>query len=202
VAAALVLGAVAGFTLHAPGRSGTWDDVRSWLTFAAVILGVPTALYQLNLQRLQLRDQQNVMKAEAERNKRRDELLDAQLREVEQRATVFERAQAEQVETTLSGVPPVDESVPREDLLWTAIVQNRSGRPVRDVACRLQSHPAQGFGFGAEFAGEVESVGLTLTARVRVLGKARLEQRAALLRGGATVGLMTQTRPLVTERPG
>ena len=87
-----------GFIWQAPGRASTWADVRTWVTFAVVLVGVPTALVQLNLQRLQLRSQQQVISDEAVRNQRRDKLLDGQLAELEQRARVLERQQAEAVE--------------------------------------------------------------------------------------------------------
>jgi hypothetical protein len=37
-AAALVVGGVIGFAVHAPGRSGTWDDVQKWVTFLVIVL--------------------------------------------------------------------------------------------------------------------------------------------------------------------
>jgi hypothetical protein len=89
--AGVVLGGAVGFISRAPGRASTWADVRTWVTFAVVLVGVPTALIQLNLQRLQLRSQQKVISDEADRNKRRDKLLDGQLLELEQRAQVLER---------------------------------------------------------------------------------------------------------------
>ena len=79
-----LLGAlIISFAWDGPGRTTTWDDVRSWLTALAVIIGVLVARVQLGLQRRQLRDQQYVIKDEIERNKRRDELIDGQLREIE-----------------------------------------------------------------------------------------------------------------------
>jgi protein-S-isoprenylcysteine O-methyltransferase Ste14 len=56
VAIALVLGGAIGFALHAPGRSGTWSDVRTWVGFAVIVIviGVVIALVQMDLQRRQL----------------------------------------------------------------------------------------------------------------------------------------------------
>jgi hypothetical protein len=131
--AAAVLGGVIGYAWHAPGHTGTWDNIRNWLTAAAVIIGVPVALRQLNLQRKQLASQQNVIEGEVERNKRRDALLDGQLRELEQRARVTERQQAEAITPELvpssTGDPPI----------WMGIITNGSPRPIRDVVCRLKS---------------------------------------------------------------
>jgi hypothetical protein len=97
VAIALVLGGAIGFAWHAPGRSGTWPDVRTWAGFAAIVIGVVIALVQMDLQRRQLASQQSVIEGEATRNQRRDQLLDGQLRELEQRARTFDRQQAEAI---------------------------------------------------------------------------------------------------------
>jgi hypothetical protein len=91
VLAGMVLGGAIGFIWRAPGRASTWADIRTWVTFAVVLVGVPTALIQLNLQRLQLRSQQQVISDEADRNKRRDKLLDGQLRELVPRQATFAR---------------------------------------------------------------------------------------------------------------
>jgi hypothetical protein len=117
-----------GFIGHAPGRAATWADVRAWLTFAAVVVGVPAALYQLSLQRRQLASQQSVIEGEVERNKRRDELRDGQLRELQQRAELLERQQADQIKLRWAG------SV---DSTYMAIVTNESSRPIRNLACQI-----------------------------------------------------------------
>jgi hypothetical protein len=61
-----------------PAAPTTWTDVRTWAGFGIVI-----ALTHMDMQRRQLRSQQNVLEGEVERNKRRDALLDGQLREFE-----------------------------------------------------------------------------------------------------------------------
>jgi TRAP-type C4-dicarboxylate transport system permease small subunit len=57
----LVIGGAAGFAWHAPGRSSTWDDIRTWVGFAVLIIGAGTALYQLKMQRDQLKEQHEVI---------------------------------------------------------------------------------------------------------------------------------------------
>lgn len=94
----LVIGGAIGFAWHAPGHSGTWTDVRTWVGFAIVIVGAAIALSQMDMQRRQLASQQKVLEGEVERNKRRDALLDEQLRELEQRARTLDRQQAEEVD--------------------------------------------------------------------------------------------------------
>jgi hypothetical protein len=116
-----VVGGLIGFVWHAPGRPSTWADVRDWATAVAIVLGFPTLLYQLNLQRLQFA-------GEAKRNIARDDLLDRQRRELQQSERLRNREQAEDA-----------------DLTWhfegqassTANVTNNSRRPIRDVACQF-----------------------------------------------------------------
>jgi len=130
VATGCVLGGVIGFAWHAPGRPVTWDDIRTWAAFAAVVVGVPVAIYQLYLQRRQLADQQAILEGEIERNKRRDQLLDGQLNELEQRSRVAERAQAEAIDVELvdsTDDPPI----------FMGNITNRSRRPIRDAICRI-----------------------------------------------------------------
>lgn len=115
-----VVGGLIGFAWHAPARPATWSDIRDWATAAAVVLGFPALLYQLNLQRLQFAD-------EARRNLARDDLLDRQRRELEQRERLRNREQAEEV--NLRWLP--------SDQASTADVTNGSRRPIRDVACQL-----------------------------------------------------------------
>jgi hypothetical protein len=190
VVGALVVGGAIGFVWHVPGRPRTWDDARTWLTFAVLILGLPTALYQLNLQRLQLRDQQAVIKADAERSKRRDELLDKQLQELEQRVLMTERAQAEQVEFSWRASRPIDESREGAGDIWMGVVENRSRRPIRDIVCRLQPHPAQDFDFPGVAVGELS--GVYVGAHLPDLVNPKLADRVPLIRGGRTYGFKTQ----------
>ena len=73
--------AACGTDPGAPLRGQT--DVRTWAGFGIVIIGAAIALTQMGMQRRQLRSQQNLLEGEIERNKRRDALLDGQLRELE-----------------------------------------------------------------------------------------------------------------------
>ena len=72
-----------------PGVSEVnWGDVPTWCAVFVGAVGGTAAL-------IQLRQQGNVLKGEVERNKRRDELLDGQLRDLERRALLFERQQSQ-----------------------------------------------------------------------------------------------------------
>jgi uncharacterized membrane protein len=145
-ALALVLGGAAGFAWHAPGRPSTWTDVRTWAGFGIVIIGAGIALTQMDMQRRQLRSQQRVLEGEVERNKRRDALLDGQLRELEQRARTLDRQQAEAVDLKLSSnaekVPGSEP--PSQHRVHVAEVANNSRRPIRDVSCRIEPEPGDG----------------------------------------------------------
>ena len=116
----VVLGGFIGFALHAPGRASTWTDVRTWGTFAVLVLGFSLAAYELNLTRRQFGE-------EAKRNQGRDELLDLQRSELRVTQRVRERMQAESVR--LPGVFGPDEGV--------AHLINESARPIRNVTCAL-----------------------------------------------------------------
>lgn len=70
VVLALVIGGAIGFAGYAPGRSSTWTDIRAWVGFAVIVIGVVIALVQLEMQRRQLAGQQRVIKGEIERNTR------------------------------------------------------------------------------------------------------------------------------------
>jgi hypothetical protein len=80
--AAVTLAAVSGIN---------WGDVPTWLAVAVASVGGYAALYQL-------RQQGNVIKSEAERNKARDELLDRQLSELADRERAKTREQAERID--------------------------------------------------------------------------------------------------------
>jgi hypothetical protein len=134
VALALVAAAAIGFVWRAPGRPSTWTDVRTWAGFGIVVVGAAIALIQMDMQRRQLASQQRVLEGEVERNKRRDVLLDGQLRELRDRELVQQRQQAERVDLELvdSTGDPAGASV------FMGNVTNGSHRPVRDVACRIK----------------------------------------------------------------
>lgn len=122
--ATLILGAacaaLALFLWHvwrAHGHNVAWGDVPTWLAFVTVFIGLPAALLQLNLQRIQLREQQH---------------------ELRERPLLLERQQADKVDLTRghSDSPPATYSAPGR--VWMAVVTNSSERPIRDVASRIQ----------------------------------------------------------------
>lgn len=189
---ALIAGGVVGFIGHAPGRPRTWDDVQTWLTFTVVVLGLSTALYQLNLQRVQLREQQAVIKADAERSLLRDELLDRQLQELEQRALMTERAQAELVEFSWESSAPADESKEVPGGIWMGVVTNGSHRPIRDVVCRIQPHPAQGFEFSGVAVGRLAKFPVASNVTMPVFVSPKLGDRAALIRSSEKYGVKSE----------
>ena len=143
-ALALVFGGAIGFAWHAPGRPSTWDGIRTWIGFAVVVIGVVIALVQLELQRRQLKEQQGIIAGEIERNKRRDQLLDAQIDELEQRKRVLEREQADKVGLSFSTTKFRSEYIEDGELyavapgerVHMAVVTNESHRSIRDVRCR------------------------------------------------------------------
>jgi hypothetical protein len=100
------------------GHGVAWGDVPTWLTFVVVFVGLPAALIQLNMQRIQLRDQQ---------------------RELQQRQLLSERQQANSVTLTREPSDIVPASFSTAGRVWMAVVANESDRPIRDVACRIQS---------------------------------------------------------------
>jgi hypothetical protein len=144
-------------------RPSTWSDIRTWVGFAVVIIGATIALIQMDLQRRQLASQQDVLKGEVERNKRRDALLDGQLRELEQRARTLDRQQAEEVDlrpgSTIWVIPGFEQPSGAVDEVYSADVANGSRRPIRNVACRIEAAPGDGLqearlaGLYVEFAG-------------------------------------------------
>lgn len=178
----LIVGGAAGYALRAPGSPRTWADIRTWAGSAVVVIGVVIALVQLEMQRRQLADQRGVIEGEFKRNERRDELLDGQLRELRDREVARVREQAEQVDLELASTA---EAAP----IYMGNVLNRSGRPIRGVACRIK--PA-----ADEPTQEPHSVGLLadwklggeVARRIMVDPAAPGKDRSALLvRAGLTV---------------
>jgi hypothetical protein len=98
-----------------------WGDIPTWLAVAVATVGGGIALSQL-------RQQQNVIRDEIERNKKRDDLVDGQLRELADRERSRQREQAEGIDMTWND--PAD--APGKSLV---MVINGSRRPSRDVTC-------------------------------------------------------------------
>lgn len=99
-----------------PSHGVDWGNVPAWLA-----LVVATAAATAGL--LQLRQQANTLKGEVDRNKRRDELLQGQLEELEDRTNDRRREQAEQIQPDWSG----DE----------VFVRNDSSRPITRLAISI-----------------------------------------------------------------
>ena len=97
----------------------------------------------MDLQRRQLASQQSVIVGAVTRNQRRDQLLDGQLRELEQRARTFDRQQAEAIGlepgSTSRPIPGFDPSA--KNVIYAADVVNGSRRPIRNVARRINTTP-------------------------------------------------------------
>jgi hypothetical protein len=96
-----------------------WGDVPTWLAVAGGVVGGVAALRQFSLQREQLRDQQQVIAAQAR---------------------LLERQQAIQVEVIVqtingaaAGVLPAESA----QSVHMAVVTNNSSRPIRNLACRM-----------------------------------------------------------------
>jgi hypothetical protein len=119
-ALALVAGAAIGFLWHAPGHSSAWDEVRNWLTFAVIFVGLGAALLQLELQRRQL----GVLQ-----------------RDLTQREQILERQQANYVMVELkswTGTGSGTLAPGSNSLVFLAVVTNESDRPIRKVVARLE----------------------------------------------------------------
>jgi len=168
VVLALVIGGAIGFAWHAPGRSTTWTDIRTWVGFAVVVIGVVIALVQLDLQRRQLAGQHRVIQDEVKRNRQRDALTSGQLLELEQRSLTYERQQAEQVDikrsylrTRLPGSDPA-----ASHNVHAAEISDSSPRPIRNVACRIEAEP----GDNLQEANTVGVLDEAVAGRARMLG--------------------------------
>jgi hypothetical protein len=128
------------------GSFPDWGDVATWATalVAALALGAAVIAYRkqaesvrqqgtlLDLQRRQLADQQQANSDQAK-------VVEAQLREMAQRAEAYERQQADAVTLAQYRYEKGLRGFKEPDLKWHAAeVSNQSRRPIRNVACRLQ----------------------------------------------------------------
>ena len=128
-----------------------WGDVPTWalavLALAALIAAVLAYFKQAdaardlarqaNLQGEQLEDQRQA-------NAKQAEVLDAQLREFQQRERIIERQQADNIELKQSTLTSLGGARPRGERSYQAEVINRSPRPIMEVTCRIE--PAAGEG--------------------------------------------------------
>jgi hypothetical protein len=100
-----------------------YGDIPTWLAAGFAAIAGWVALRQLRI----LRDQ---IKEDADRNDKRDQLLDKQIAEAEARAVSYQRKQAEDVNANY------DYS---RSQFW---IINKSPRPITDIACRIISKNA------------------------------------------------------------
>jgi hypothetical protein len=135
-------GVVAGFLIGlvifgAPWRlPPAWGDIPTWLLAVLALAAGWVGFVQLGILRRQIAE-------EAERNEKRDRLLDKQIAEAEQRSLIYERQQAETVDIkpSYSMAKIVGSDPPVSHQVHAAEVSNDSRRPVRNVACRIEPGP-------------------------------------------------------------
>jgi len=94
-----------------------WGDVPTWVESVAVAIGLPAALLQLNMQRIQLRDQQH---------------------ELAEHRLLLDRQQASNVNLTRDASDSRPATYSAAGQVWMAVITNNSERPIRDVASRIQ----------------------------------------------------------------
>jgi hypothetical protein len=114
-----------------------WGDIPTWLTAVFAAVAGVVALRQLTILRQQVADemQQNskrdaAFKAESALNVKRDKLIGSQLAEAERRAIADRRTQAEDVEITWVLV----------NNYINGVVENKSRRPITNIACKVMSN--------------------------------------------------------------
>jgi hypothetical protein len=124
-AACLVVGFLAAALLFdKPWRlPANWGDIPTWLAVVAASVAGWAAISQLADQRSEIRD-------EIARNRTRDQLMDRQLRELEDREQFRRREQAERIDMIWGNL----EIRPRTSLI---VVINDSRRPIRELTCQV-----------------------------------------------------------------
>lgn len=141
-----VVGTIAGFVaglllFYAPWHlRPAYGDLATWLLVVVGAIGGFAALRQLGILQRQVGD-------EAERNVKRDELLDRQLAEVAARAATEQRRQAEDVEMARRSVQAFvgRGEYPATPAYVEAYVINNSRRPITGIVCKLMSRTDGGF---------------------------------------------------------
>jgi hypothetical protein len=126
-----------------PGGFPHWGDVSTWATAGVAFLALIAAAFAyskqaeavgqqgtlLDLQRKQLADQQAA-------NRKQAEAMDAQMREMQQRAESFERQQADAITLTPGGggtahcrvsAAVLSRTRPRTRPSWATVASDRSG---------------------------------------------------------------------------
>jgi malate synthase len=112
-----LLDVIAGQIIQAVAGHGAqqvaWGDIPTWLAVVAAAGAATAAFWQLGLQSKQLREQQQVIKAQT---------------------LLLERQQANRIDLTIQNDP---QGNPGKRLI-RADISNRSDRPIRGVRCRVE----------------------------------------------------------------
>jgi hypothetical protein len=146
---------------HAPASSVQWGDVATWVLAvgalgALIAAGLAYALQdgasrklaeQVSLQHEQLKDQQRANHLQAK-------VLEAQLRQIQQRAEGYERQQADAITLTPSSSAVVLQQgmrLPPDATVYEALVLNGSPRPIRNATCHIKLASGAGSTYKADF---------------------------------------------------
>src|SRR5262245_59148116 len=121
-------------TTSTPHGGVDWGNVPAWVGAIATVVGLAAAITGATIAYRQFRQQTEVFRGEVERNKRRDELLDGQLQELQERTQDRTREQAESIRVNwkLDSVPSSVE------------VTNGSDRPITRVSAAVLSEMPSG----------------------------------------------------------
>jgi hypothetical protein len=117
LAVAVAVGSTLWHLWRAHEHSVAWGDVPTWLASVVVFFGLPAALLQLNMQRVQLREQQ---------------------RDLAEHRLLLERQQANKVNLTRESSDSSPAAYSGAGQVWMAVISNNSERPIRNVASRIQ----------------------------------------------------------------
>jgi hypothetical protein len=117
-------------------KETNWGDAPTWLTFLAAAVGIPFAIYQFNMQRTQLRTQQQEIEETRKRQQDQDTFLALSVQQAEVSLAALVRQQAESVTLEIRGRSDLT------DLEWprqfpVAVVNNESLRPISNVIAYL-----------------------------------------------------------------
>jgi hypothetical protein len=132
--AAAIIGAIVAFFIARRWGEANLGDVPTWLTFIAAAAGIPFIVYQFNLQRSQLKEQQQELEKARKRQVDQDKFLAYQVKQAEISTAALYRQQAELVTLFLDAVDAPDESEEGFSRQYpVAVVTNGSVRPIENV---------------------------------------------------------------------
>jgi hypothetical protein len=135
-AAGVIVGFVIGLLLfYAPWHMRpAYGDLATWLLVVLGAVGGFAALRQLGILQKQIKD-------EADRNVKRDQLLDRQLAEAEAREKSEQRRQAEDIELAHKRTKAFagNAGSPARAAYVEAFIVNNSRRPITGIICKLMS---------------------------------------------------------------